>query len=92
MGEFFKFSITKILKKSAQNSIYKCNSDYHYQSKLGNHAVFLTDKSKRSHMSGYTKRSQGHRYQMEVFRKAGHNQTMIPTILSTHKSTVSREL
>ena len=24
---------------------------------------------------------------MEALRKAGHNQTMIPTILSTHKST-----
>jgi transposase, IS30 family len=29
---------------------------------------------------------------MEALRKAGHNQTMIATILSIHKSTVSREL
>ena len=29
---------------------------------------------------------------MQVLRKAGHNQTMIATILSTHKYTVSREL
>jgi len=29
---------------------------------------------------------------MEALRKAGHNQTMIATILSTHKYTVSREL
>ena len=29
---------------------------------------------------------------MEALRKAGHNQTMIATILSTHKSMVSREL
>jgi IS30 family transposase len=29
---------------------------------------------------------------MKVLRKTGHNQTMIATILSTHKYTVSREL
>jgi IS30 family transposase len=29
---------------------------------------------------------------MEALSKAGHNQTMIATILSIHKSTVSREL
>ena len=29
---------------------------------------------------------------MEALRKAGHNQTMIATILSTHKYTVSRGL
>ena len=29
---------------------------------------------------------------MEALRKAGHNQTMIATILSTHKYAVSREL
>ena len=32
------------------------------------------------------------RFQMQVLRKAGHNQTMIATILSTHKYTVSRGL
>jgi IS30 family transposase len=29
---------------------------------------------------------------MQVLRKAGHNQTMIATIVSIHKYTVSREL
>ena len=29
---------------------------------------------------------------MEALRKAGHNQTMIATVFSTHKYTVSREL
>ena len=29
---------------------------------------------------------------MQVLRKAGHNQTMIATIVSTHKYTVSPEL
>ena len=43
-------------------------------------------------MSYYTQLTQGQRYQMEALVKAGHNQTMIATILSTHKYTVSREL
>ena len=43
-------------------------------------------------MSYYTQLTQGQRYQMEALLKAGHNQTMIATILSIHKSTVSREL
>ena len=43
-------------------------------------------------MSGYTQLTQGQHYQMEALLKAGHNQTMIATILSIHKSTVSREL
>ena len=43
-------------------------------------------------MSGYRQLTQGQRYQMEALLKAGHNQTMIATILSIHKSTVSREL
>ena len=43
-------------------------------------------------MSGYTQLTQGQRYQMEALLKAGHNQTMIATILSTDKSMVSREL
>ena len=43
-------------------------------------------------MSGYTQLTQGQRYQMEALLKAGHNQTMIATILSIYKSTVSREL
>ena len=42
-------------------------------------------------MSVYTQLTQGQRYQMEALLKAGHNQTMIATILSIHKSTVSRE-
>jgi len=29
---------------------------------------------------------------MQALRKAGHNETMIATIVSTHKYTVSREL
>ena len=43
-------------------------------------------------MSGYTHLTQGQRYQMEALLKAGHNQIKIATILSIHKSTVSREL
>ena len=43
-------------------------------------------------MSGYTQLTQGQRYQMEALLKAGHSQTKIATILSAHKSTVSREL
>jgi IS30 family transposase len=43
-------------------------------------------------MSGYTQLTQGQRYQMDALLKAGHNQTMIATILSIHKSTLSREL
>ena len=43
-------------------------------------------------MSYYTPLTQGQRYQMEALLKAGHNKTMIATILSIHKSTVSREL
>ena len=43
-------------------------------------------------MSDYTQFSQGQRYQMEALLKAGHNQIKIATILSIHKSTVSREL
>jgi hypothetical protein len=36
-------------------------------------------------MSGHTQLSQGQCHQMEALRKAGHNQTMIATILSIHK-------
>ncbi len=43
-------------------------------------------------MSDYTQLTQGQRYQMEALLKAGHNQIKIATILSIHKSTVSREL
>jgi IS30 family transposase len=43
-------------------------------------------------MSGYTQLTQGQRYQMEALLKAGHNQIKFATILSIHKSTVSREL
>ena len=43
-------------------------------------------------MSGYTQLTQGQLYQMEALGKAGHNQTMIATILSIHQSTFSREL
>jgi IS30 family transposase len=43
-------------------------------------------------MSVYTQLTQGQRYQMEALLKAGHSQTKIATILSAHKSTVSREL
>jgi IS30 family transposase len=42
-------------------------------------------------MSVYTQLTQGQRYQMEALLKAGHSQTKIATILSAHKSTVSRE-
>jgi IS30 family transposase len=35
--------------------------------------------------------SQGKRYQLETLRKTGHNQTIIATILTIHKSTVSPE-
>jgi transposase, IS30 family len=42
-------------------------------------------------MSGYTQLTQGQRYQMEDLLKVGHSQTKIETILSAHKSTVSRE-
>jgi IS30 family transposase len=43
-------------------------------------------------MSVYTQLTQVQRYQMEALLKAGHSQTKIATILSAHKSTVSREL
>ena len=43
-------------------------------------------------MSGYTQLTEDQRYQVEALYKAGHNQTMIATILSIHKSTISREL
>ena len=43
-------------------------------------------------MSCYTQLTQGQRYQMEALLKAGHNQIEIATFLSSHKSTVSREL
>ena len=43
-------------------------------------------------MRDYTQLTQGQRYQMEALLKAGHSQTKIATILSAHKSTVSREL
>jgi transposase, IS30 family len=42
-------------------------------------------------MSVYTQLTQGQRYQMEALLKTGHSKTKIVTILSAHKSTVSRE-
>jgi len=43
-------------------------------------------------MRVYTQLTQGQRYQIEALLKTGHNQTMIATVLSVHKSTISREL
>ena len=43
-------------------------------------------------MSGYTQLTQGQRYKIEALLKTGHNQTMIASVLTVHKSTISREL
>ncbi len=43
-------------------------------------------------MRGYTQLTQEERYQIYVLKKAGHNQTVIASLLGRDKSTISREL
>ena len=40
----------------------------------------------------YTQLTRGQRYQINILKKAGHNQTYIATMIGCHKSTISREL
>jgi transposase, IS30 family len=40
----------------------------------------------------YTQLTRAQRYQINILKKAGHNQTYIATMIGCHKSTISREL